>query len=68
MASKKNKDTLNDPAAGLTEEQQAALQTSQRLQAAAKSQGVRLARCRRLAGTPGQISSHSAAAQAGVTA
>ena len=40
MAPKKNKDTLNDPAAGLTEEQQAALEVSQRLQAAAKTQGV----------------------------
>ncbi|KAL3158074.1 hypothetical protein ABBQ32_011680 [Trebouxia sp. C0010 RCD-2024] len=40
MAPKKNKDTLIDPAAGLTEEQQAALQISQRLQAAAKSHGV----------------------------
>lgn len=45
MAPKKNKDTLIDPAAGLTEEQQAALQISQRLQAAAKSHGVSIARC-----------------------
>lgn len=40
MAPKKAKDTLNDAAAGLTEEQQAALEVSQRLQAAAKTQGV----------------------------
>lgn len=44
MAPKKNKDTVTDPAAGLTEEQQAALQISQRLQKAAKSQGVSVAR------------------------
>lgn len=44
MAPKKNKDTVNDPAAGLTEEQQAAVQVSQRLQAAAKSHGVKFAR------------------------
>ncbi|KAL3136823.1 hypothetical protein ABBQ38_005535 [Trebouxia sp. C0009 RCD-2024] len=43
MAPKKNKDTVTDPAAGLTEEQQAALQISQRLQKAAKSQGGSLA-------------------------
>ena len=40
MAPKKAKDTLNDAAAGLTEEQQTALEVSQRLQAAAKTQGV----------------------------
>ena len=51
MAPKRNKDPLNDPAAGLTEEQQAALQTSQRLQAAAKTKGVGVARCRPLTGT-----------------
>ena len=40
MAPKKSKDSLND-AAGVTEEQQAALALSQRLQSVAKSQGVR---------------------------
>jgi len=40
MAPKKNKATLNDTA-GVSEEQQAALALSQKLQAVAKSQGVR---------------------------
>lgn len=41
MAPKKSKTNLNDPA-GLTEEQQAGLALSQRLQAVAKDQGVTL--------------------------
>lgn len=64
MAPKKNKDTLNEHAAGLTEEQQAALETSQLLQAAAKTQGVGVPRCRSLAST-GWISNHWTAAQSG---
>ena len=44
MAPKKSKDAVTDSAAGLTEEQQAASQISQRLQAAAKSHGVNGAR------------------------
>lgn len=65
MAPKRNKDTVNDPAAGVTEEQQAALEISQRLQAAAKTQGVGIPRSLALIAL---ISDHSTTAQPRATA